>query len=214
MRVRPLGAFNRTGRGHQAGGMTPIGNTPAPRSKPVAHASRLVTHYASSVAFGRGVKIPAAEPARSQLYSPFERLRARRRKVWRDFSRGEYGVKRGRRGYSCAGQATCPSSRLRRCGHRTRRDPRGGRRLYVGDRLDREPRRAAGAHSCFWSNTRFARIAGQRQGRRATPTAAPLRAARWNSELAGSPCARRPALLRAELFAERLAEDREAPLLG
>jgi hypothetical protein len=37
--------------------------TPVPRSKPVAHASRLVTHCAPSVASGRGVKIPAAGPA-------------------------------------------------------------------------------------------------------------------------------------------------------
>ena len=44
---------------------------PAPQSKPVAHASRLVTQNAPSVAFGLGVRIPAAGPAHSRLYSPF-----------------------------------------------------------------------------------------------------------------------------------------------
>jgi hypothetical protein len=51
--------------------------TPAPRSKPVTHASRLVTHYAPSVACGRGVKIPAAGPAHLRLYSHLECLCAR-----------------------------------------------------------------------------------------------------------------------------------------
>jgi len=38
--------------------------TPAPQSKPVAHASRLVAHIAPLVAFGLGVRILAAGPAR------------------------------------------------------------------------------------------------------------------------------------------------------
>ncbi len=42
---------------------------PAPQSKPVAHASRLVTHNAPSVASGLGVRILAAGPARLPLYS-------------------------------------------------------------------------------------------------------------------------------------------------
>jgi hypothetical protein len=103
------------------------------------------------------------------------------------FAAREYGVKHGRRRHSGAGQATCSSSPVRRCGHRTRRDPRGGRRLCVGHRVDYQPRRAARGRTYLCFNTRSARIARQRWGRRTTAAAAPLRAAGWNSELAGSP---------------------------
>ena len=46
---------------------------PAPQSKPVAHASRLVARVAPSVAFGPGVRILAAGPAPLRLYSDFRR---------------------------------------------------------------------------------------------------------------------------------------------
>jgi hypothetical protein len=57
----------------------PVGNarwstTPAPQSKPVAHASRLVARGAPSVAFGLGLRILAAGPARIRLYSDRGRL--------------------------------------------------------------------------------------------------------------------------------------------
>jgi hypothetical protein len=57
--------------------------TPAPQSKPVAHASRLVAHVAPSVAFGLGVRIPAAGPAHLRLYSHSGRFRTRPSKVAR-----------------------------------------------------------------------------------------------------------------------------------
>jgi hypothetical protein len=103
----------------------------------------------------------------------------------RDSCRGQYGAKHGGRGHSCAGQATRSSSRLRRCSHRTRRDPCGGGRLYVGHRLDRRPRRAARGQARFRFSARSSRITVQRRGRRRRPTAAPLRASGWISELAG-----------------------------
>ena len=210
----------RLRRGHRGGGVTPYRAAPAPRSKPIAHASRLVTHCAPSVASGRGVKIRAAGPAHLRLYSQLSICVRGPQKVWRTFRgdrrtplfadgadahrafalpaarfsstrirggrdshRREYGVKHGGRGHSCAGQAAGSSSRLRRRGHRTRRDPRRGRGLYVGHCVDHEPRGTARGQgfSCF--NTRSARIASQRRGRRATAAAAPLRARGWDSEL-------------------------------
>lgn len=53
-RKRARTRARRLGRGHRSGGVTPLGKTPAPQSKPVVHASRLVTQSASSVAFGLG----------------------------------------------------------------------------------------------------------------------------------------------------------------
>ena len=48
----------------EAGGVPPAGaNQPAPQSKPVTHASRLVTHNTPSVASEPGVRILAAAPA-------------------------------------------------------------------------------------------------------------------------------------------------------
>src|SRR5438270_1208092 len=46
---------------------------PAPQSKPVAHAARLVAQVAPSVAFGPGVRILAAGPAHLRLYSDCRR---------------------------------------------------------------------------------------------------------------------------------------------
>jgi hypothetical protein len=64
---------------------------PAPQSKPVTPASRLVAHVAPSVASGRGLRILAAGPARARLYSscgqlcaPTQRRRPRPRVVDRD----------------------------------------------------------------------------------------------------------------------------------
>jgi hypothetical protein len=42
---------------------------PAPQSKPVTHVPRLVAPVAPSVAFGLGVRIPAAGPVHQSLYS-------------------------------------------------------------------------------------------------------------------------------------------------
>jgi hypothetical protein len=61
---------------HRAGGVTRSFSTPAPRSKPVAHASRLVTHNAPSVAFGRGVKSRPQGQLTTTVLS-FEAFRAR-----------------------------------------------------------------------------------------------------------------------------------------
>ena len=58
-------------------------NAPAPQSKPVVQASRLVTQNASSVALGLGVRIRAAGPAHPPLYSHPDRLRAPTSKLLR-----------------------------------------------------------------------------------------------------------------------------------
>src|SRR5207248_5030476 len=47
---------------------------PAPQSKPVTHASRVVAHVAPSVASGLGLRILAAGPAVDRLYSYRGRL--------------------------------------------------------------------------------------------------------------------------------------------
>ena len=52
--------------------------------------------------------------------------------------RGECVVKNGRRPDFRAGEATCPSARVRRCGHRARVDPRRRCRLCVGHGVDRD----------------------------------------------------------------------------
>jgi len=117
-----------------------------------------------------------------------ERCRRTRRVV---ISRGEYGVKNGRRRDSRAGEATGPSSPLRRCGHRTRCDLCRGRRLCVGDSVDSGPRRAARGKGCCGFDARHTRIAAQQQRRRATPAAASLCAAGWNSDLSQFAWARR-----------------------
>jgi hypothetical protein len=62
----------RLGRGHRAGGVTPVGT--GPQSKPVTPASRLVAQVAPSVASGLGPRILAAGPARDRLYSYRGRL--------------------------------------------------------------------------------------------------------------------------------------------
>jgi hypothetical protein len=74
-RARTLARSTRLGRRHRAGGVTPVRATPALQSKPVAHASRLVAQVAPSVAFGLGVRIPAAGPAHLRLYSHSGRVR-------------------------------------------------------------------------------------------------------------------------------------------
>src|SRR5947209_13177107 len=77
-RARTRRAFNRIGTGPPGRWSNAnTDKTPALRSKPVTDASRLVTHYAPSVASGRRVKIPATGPAHLRLYSHSERLRAR-----------------------------------------------------------------------------------------------------------------------------------------
>ncbi len=53
-----------------AGGKAYRNTTPAPQSKPVAHATRLVALVAPLVAFGLGLSIPAAGPARSTHTTP------------------------------------------------------------------------------------------------------------------------------------------------
>jgi hypothetical protein len=95
----------------------------------------------------------------------------------------EYGVRNGRRRDSHAREATGPSSRLRRCGHRTCRDPRGGLGLCVCYRVDRGTWRGARGKACFGFNARPTRIAAEQPRRRATPAAASLRAAGRNSDL-------------------------------
>jgi hypothetical protein len=73
-RARTPAQSVRLRRVHRAGGVTPLGVQRRPRSqKPVAHASRLVAQVAPSVAFGLGVRILAAGPARVRLYSDFRR---------------------------------------------------------------------------------------------------------------------------------------------
>ena len=78
-------AFNRTGT--RPPGRRGDADRPArwPTVKPVAHAPRLVTHYAPLVAFGQG-RILAAGPARYRLRSHLERFRARTSKAWRGHS--------------------------------------------------------------------------------------------------------------------------------
>ena len=90
---------------------------PAPRSKPIAHASRLVTHCAPSVASGRGVKIRAAGPAHLRLYSQLSICVRGPQKVWRTF--------RGDRRTPCSPTAPTPTEPLR---YR----PRGSVRLECG----------------------------------------------------------------------------------
>jgi hypothetical protein len=71
-------AFNQIGtRPPGRWGNARRANTPAPQSKPVAQASRLVAQVAPSVALGLGVRIPAAGPAHLGLYSHSGRLRTR-----------------------------------------------------------------------------------------------------------------------------------------
>ena len=107
-------------------------------------------------------------------------------------SRAEYGVKNGRRRDSHTREAAGPSSRVRRCGHRTRRDSRGRLRLCVCYRVDSGTRRGARGTSCSGFDARLTRIAAQQPRGRATPAAAPLCAAGWNSDLSQlSPRARR-----------------------
>lgn len=61
--TRPPGRWSDAGRS----------TAPAPQSKPVAHASRLVAQGAPSVALGLGVRILAAGPAHVRLYSDCRR---------------------------------------------------------------------------------------------------------------------------------------------
>ena len=67
-------------------------NAPAPQSKPVVQASRLVTQKASSVASGLGVRIRAAGPAHLRLYSHSDRLRAPTSKIARTCPRASGGL--------------------------------------------------------------------------------------------------------------------------
>jgi len=63
-------AFNQLGtRPPSRCGDARRSTAPAPQSKPVTHASRLVAHIAPSVASGLGLRILAAEPAAYRLYS-------------------------------------------------------------------------------------------------------------------------------------------------
>jgi hypothetical protein len=65
----PSGRSNRDAV-HRAGGVTPVEvQQPAPQSKPVAPASRLVAQVAPSVASGLRLRILAAGPACVRLYS-------------------------------------------------------------------------------------------------------------------------------------------------
>ncbi len=57
-------------RDHQTGASAYRSTTPAPQSKPVIHATRLVAQDAPLVAFGPGMRIPAAGPARSTHTTP------------------------------------------------------------------------------------------------------------------------------------------------
>ena len=126
--------------------------------------------------------LPAtADPDRPRPHRCSESSSARRRLGV--ISPREYGVKNGRRRDSHARETADPPSRLRRCGHRTRRDPREGPRLCVCHRVNSRTRRAARGKACFGFNARPTRIAAQQPRRRATPAAAPLRAAGWNSDL-------------------------------
>ena len=92
-------------------------------------------------------------------------------------------MKYGRRPDSRAREATGPSARLRRCGHRTRRDPRRRCRLRVGHGVDSGPRRATRGTNCRGFNTRTTRIAAHQHRHRATHDSASLCAAGGNSDL-------------------------------
>ena len=96
-------------------------------------------------------------------------------------SRGEYGGENGRRRDCRAGEAIGASSCFGRCGHRTRRDPRRGRRLCVGHGVDSRPRRSARGNRCCGGKAWATRIARHRRG--TTQAAASLCAAGWNSDL-------------------------------
>jgi hypothetical protein len=123
----------------------------------------------------------AADPHRPRPHRPIKSSSARMRLGV--ISPREYGVKNGRRRNSHARETAGPSSRLRRCGHRTRRDPRRGLRLCVCHRVDSGTRRGARGKACFGFSARSTRIAPQQPRRRATPSAASLRAAGRNSDL-------------------------------
>ena len=71
--TRPPGRWDHARRSSTA---------PAPQSKPVTHASRLVAQVAPSVAFGLGMRILAAAPAHVRLYSDFSRHVNQRPKGW------------------------------------------------------------------------------------------------------------------------------------
>src|ERR1700732_231609 len=62
--TRPPGRWGNAGRS----------TAPAPQSKPVTRASRLVAQVAPLVAFGLGLRILAAGPAHVRLYSYHGRL--------------------------------------------------------------------------------------------------------------------------------------------
>src|SRR5207245_4237646 len=79
---------------------------PALQSKPVAPASRLVARVAPSVAFGLGLRIPAAGPARVRLYSYRGRLCDRRPQSRRNATR-----ERARGGLSATSTPQQPSVR-------------------------------------------------------------------------------------------------------
>ena len=89
-------------------------------------------------------------------------------------SRGEYGVSNGRRPDSRAGEATGASARLRRCGHRTRRDPRRGCRLCDGHGMDNRPRRTPRDDRCCGFTARTTRIAAHQRRHRATQDSASI----------------------------------------
>ena len=89
----------------------------------------------------------------------------------------------GRRPDSRVGEATGPSAHLRRCGHRTRRDPRRGCRLCFGHGVDSGPRRAARGNRCCGFNARTTRIAVQQHRPSATRDSASLRAAGGDADL-------------------------------
>ncbi len=55
---------------HQTGASAYRSTTPAPQTKPVAHAPRLVAQIAPLVAFGLGLSSPAAGPARATHTTP------------------------------------------------------------------------------------------------------------------------------------------------
>jgi hypothetical protein len=208
----------RLGRGHRAGGVTPVEQAadPAVKTSSPRHAPRDAERAAGGIR--AWARIPAAGPAPLRLYSHSVRAYPNLKKSARTVSAAigglaasrrrpppttpappnenssarmrlgvisprEYGVKNGRRRDSHARKTAGPSSRLRRCGHRARRDPRGGLRLCVCHRVDSGSRWGARGKACFGFNARPTRIAAQQPRRRATPAAAPLRAAGWNSDL-------------------------------
>jgi hypothetical protein len=122
-RGREPARSTRSGRGHRAGGVTPKEQRAGPAVKTSNPRLSPRDAHASSVAFGLGVRIPAAGPAHLRLYSHSGGLRARSSKLLELLRAPPATTRRRNRTFQAGG---CPALPVLKTGWATRPVPRRG----------------------------------------------------------------------------------------